>query len=88
MGLAHAAVHDHGEAGRLGDPLGLLGLDALLEPQHLGPDVDRLAGDLRRLVGRAEDVDDVDRAVDLGERARATGSPRTEPPRGFTGRTR
>src|SRR5215217_2327179 len=87
VGLAHAAVHDHGVAGRLGDPLGLLGLDALLEPQHPGPDVDRLPGDLRRLAGGAEDVDDVDQAVDLGERARHRLA-QDRAPRRFTGRMR
>jgi len=62
MGCTHEAIHHHGEAGVLGDPAGLVGADAELQPQDLRPDRGGLAGDIGRLGGRAKDIDDVDRA--------------------------
>src|SRR4051794_16436405 len=67
MDGAHAPVHHHGEAPVLCDPAGLVGGDPQLEPQDLRPDVHGLPGDVRRLGGRAEHVDDVDRLGPLGE---------------------
>src|SRR3954447_23439229 len=54
-----APVHHDVEPASLGD-LDALGADhAVLEPQRVGADRDRLARDLRHRVGSAEDVDDV-----------------------------
>src|SRR3954454_6040130 len=67
MDGAHAPVHHHGEAPVLCDPAGLVGGDPQLEPQDLRPDVHGLPGDVRRLGGRAEHVDVLDRLVHLRE---------------------
>jgi uncharacterized protein YbjT (DUF2867 family) len=67
VGLAHAAVHDDLEAGLGGDPVRLLGGDALLEPQDLGARLDRVAGHARGLLGWPEHLDDVDGFLDVGQ---------------------
>ena len=56
----HAAVHDHLQAGAAGERRCRLVDDAALHPQHLGADVDGLAGERRNIAGGTEAVDDVD----------------------------
>src|SRR5438132_8610879 len=60
-----AAVHDDLEPGVARDLRAFLVDDTELQPEHLGADLDRLARDLGHLGRGAEDVDDVDRLVDL-----------------------
>src|ERR1700674_1115877 len=55
-----ALVLDVVQARRLGDPPGLSGADVELQPQGTGADRDSLPCDLRRVLGRPEDVDEVD----------------------------
>src|SRR5215207_3837090 len=72
------AVHDGGaeildvvEARTLRDRARLVRDDPELEPQGAGADGRRLLGVRGRQLGPAEDVDEVDRTVDLVERAHA-----------------
>src|SRR5207237_3937657 len=60
-----AAIHDDLEPGVARDPGALLADHAELQPEDLGADLDRLARDPGNFGRGAEDVDDVDRRVDL-----------------------
>ena len=60
MRRAHAAIHDHGQAGGLGDLAGLVGLDAELQPQDVRADRDRLPSDVGCFGGGPKHIDDVD----------------------------
>src|SRR5437870_5374384 len=64
-----AAVHDHLEPGVARDFRAFLADDAELQPEHLGADLGRLARDVGHLGRGAEDVDDIDRLVDLVDAA-------------------
>src|SRR6266704_1079831 len=63
-----AAVFHVEQPGVLGDGPGLGRGDAQLQPQGGGSRRHRLAGDVRRLAGRAEHVDQAHRPGDIGER--------------------
>jgi hypothetical protein len=70
-----ALVLDVVEPRGLGDPSRLRRPDPELEPERPRADGDRLAGDGGAELGAAEDVDQVDRLVDLVQRAGRTGCP-------------
>ena len=72
-----ARVLDVVDAGGLGDRPRLRRDDALLQPDRLRADRDRLAGDLGGVGGRPEHVDQVDRLRDVGERRIAAVTPKT-----------
>lgn len=57
-----AAVFDVVEAGGGGYLRGFFVRDVELEPERFGADLGGLAGDFGRLLGAAEDVDEVDGA--------------------------
>jgi hypothetical protein len=63
-----ALVFDVVEAGALRDRPRLRRDDPELEPERLGPGRHGFVRDFRAKLGPAEDVDDVDRLFDLGER--------------------
>ena len=63
-----AAVFHVEQPGVLGDSPGLGRGDAQLQPQRGGTRRHGLAGDVRRLAGRAEHVDQAHRPGDIGER--------------------
>ena len=75
----------------VGDALGrLVAHDAFLQPQHVGADRDGLPGDLRRLLGAAEHIHDVDRRSSAGTSSRRgyARSPSTSVSFGLTGTIR
>jgi hypothetical protein len=82
-----AGVH-HDVKTRVGGALSrLLVDDAKLQPDGPRPDGDRLVDVLAGLIRAAEDVDDVDRKVDVPSRANP-GSPSTASALGLTGTIR
>ena len=66
-----AEIFDVVEAGFFGDPARLGRDNPELQPERSGPCFDRFPRVRRRLLRAAEDVDEIDRTVDLGERADA-----------------
>ena len=83
-----AAVHHHRQPARLGDARAFLVDHAELAPEGAGADLHRFGGDRRQRVGRAEDVDDVDRHRARRARLLKLFSPRISDSRGLTGMTR
>src|SRR3954470_12268341 len=66
-----AAIHDYRQAARLGDPRPFFVDHRELAPQRLGVDRHRLSRDPGQRVRRPEDIDDVNRFRDVGERGDA-----------------
>src|SRR5262245_48387772 len=64
-----AAVHHHLQSGVFGHLRRLVVANPELHPHHLCTDGNGLAHSLRRGVGGAEHVDDIDRLLDIGKRS-------------------
>ena len=67
VGHTHAAISHHGEPAFRGHCRGVVGVRPALESDHLRADGDGVASNGFRLVRWPEDVDHVDRNVDVAQ---------------------